>query len=263
MTILGKILGAVFGSLVAGPLGFILGIVVGHFFDKGLALNDMNSPQVALAKKIFFKTTFMMMGHIAKADGRVTEREIQAARNAMAKLQLSATQKQLAIQFFNEGKSAQFDARSALNTFVEHCGRHPQLVQLFVEAQLQAAFADGLDSHKRALLEQLCDRLNVPRFLLDQMSAFHNYQSHSHSHSQSWAPKQAQQDELTNAYALLGVSNKDTTPHIKKAYRQLMSQHHPDKLVSKGLPDEMIRMATEKTQRIQKAYEMICKERGV
>jgi len=61
----------------------------------------------------------------------------------------------------------------------------------------------------------------------------------------------------------LGVSNKDTTPHIKKAYRQLMSQHHPDKLVSKGLPDEMIRMATEKTQRIQKAYEMICKERGV
>ncbi len=67
---------------------------------------------------------------------------------------------------------------------------------------------------------------------------------------------------INEAYDLLGVKASDSDTEIKKAYRRLMSQHHPDKLVSKGLPEEMIKLATEKTQQIKKAYEQIKRERA-
>ena len=67
---------------------------------------------------------------------------------------------------------------------------------------------------------------------------------------------------LADAFQVLGVQSSDDKSSVKRAYRRLMSQHHPDKLVSKGLPDEMIRLATDKTQHIQKAYERIKESKG-
>ncbi|MFI4937815.1 MAG: co-chaperone DjlA [Candidatus Berkiellales bacterium] len=257
--IYGKIAGAILGGLIAGPMGFMLGIIVGHLFDKGLALNErLLVPDVALARKVFFKTTFMIMGYIAKADGRVSEREIQMARSVMEQLHLTPDQKMSAIQYFNQGKSPQFNWGETMDVFVKFCGYHPQLIQMFVEIQLKAAFVDGLENHyKRHVLEMVCDKLNVPLSVLSQM------ESQYRAERVFREPQRTPQDELSSAYALLGISDKVSDQQVKKAYRQLMSQHHPDKLVSKGLPEEMIRMATEKTQKIQKSYEVICKARGI
>ena len=66
---------------------------------------------------------------------------------------------------------------------------------------------------------------------------------------------------LKDAYRLLGVSDGASDAELKKAYRRLMSQHHPDKLVAKGLPEQMVKDATEKTQQIKAAYELIRKSR--
>ena len=68
---------------------------------------------------------------------------------------------------------------------------------------------------------------------------------------------------IKDAYKVLGVQNDASDAEVKKAYRRLMSQHHPDKLVSKGLPDEMIRIATDRTHEIRKAYENIRSNRGL
>jgi DnaJ like chaperone protein len=262
MYIFGKIFGAVFGALIYGPIGFIIGIGVGHLFDKGLELNmQAQGPDITLAKKVFFKTTFTVMGYIAKVDGRVSEKEIQVAREAMAHLQLSPEQKMSAIQYFNFGKSPQFNFSQAMDNFSKNCGHHPQLVQLFVEMQIQAALVDGIQNRlKRQVLEMLCDKLNLPRSLLSQMES-HYY--HEQPQSRRYTPPPAPIDELADAYKFLGVTASATNQQIKKAYRQLMSQNHPDKLVSKGLPNEMIKLATEKTQRIQKAYELINQSRGI
>ena len=67
----------------------------------------------------------------------------------------------------------------------------------------------------------------------------------------------AAETSLQDAYHLLGVGDTVSDSELKKIYRRLMSQHHPDKLVSKGLPEQMIRDATEKTQQIKAAYELI------
>ena len=57
------------------------------------------------------------------------------------------------------------------------------------------------------------------------------------------------------------MSKNASDADVKKAYRRLMNQHHPDKLVSKGLPEEMMKLANEKTQQIKEAYERIKKSR--
>ena len=57
------------------------------------------------------------------------------------------------------------------------------------------------------------------------------------------------------------MDESENDADLKKAYRRLMSQHHPDKLVAKGLPEQLIKDATEKTQQIKAAYELIRKSR--
>lgn len=261
MAIFGKIFGGIFGGLIYGPLGLIVGVGVGHLFDKGIELNaKLNDPDISLSKKVFFKSTFMIMGYIAKLDGRVSEEEIIVAREAMEHLQLTSEQKANAIEYFNLGKSPHFNFENTTDNFVKSCGHYPQLVQLFVEIQVRCALVDGDRlAQKRRVLERLCEKLKISAHTLNQMESQHGYYHYTPPPQE---PIRSPQDELTSAYELLGVSPSASFNEVKKAYRQLMSQHHPDKLVAKGLPQEMIKMATEKTQRIQKAFELIAKARG-
>ena len=135
-------------------------------------------------------------------------------------------------------------------------------MQMFIEIQLQAAFVDGLQNrNKRYALERLCDKLHIPHAVLSRIeSQFYAQQSFNEEKPRY---QYSAQDELKAAYNLLGINAQATDQQVKKAYRQLMSQNHPDKLVAKGLPEEMIKLATEKTQKIQKAYELVCQARGI
>ena len=80
--------------------------------------------------------------------------------------------------------------------------------------------------------------------------------------SQTKKPDQSMGLSLSEAYQLLGIDKNADKNATKRAYRKLMSQHHPDKLVAKGLPPEMIKIATEKTQSIKAAYELVKDRRG-
>ncbi|KZZ15482.1 hypothetical protein A3751_17250 [Oleiphilus sp. HI0080] len=69
--------------------------------------------------------------------------------------------------------------------------------------------------------------------------------------------------QLEEAYDVLGLEKECSDQELKRAYRRLMSQHHPDKLVAKGLPEEMMKLATEKTQQIKEAYELVKRNRNI
>ena len=77
------------------------------------------------------------------------------------------------------------------------------------------------------------------------------------AYQQGRGSKTPPQSTLKAAYQVLGVAETASDAEVKKAYRRLMNQHHPDKLVAKGLPEEMMKLATEKTQEIKNAYEQI------
>lgn len=252
----GKIAGGAFGFMLGGPLGAALGAVLGHQFDKGVGgtarftLNDQERVQAA-----FFAATFSVMGHIAKVDGRVSASEIALAEQVIRQMHLNAEQRRAAIELFNQGKSEKFSLDEALAQLREVSHRNRNLLRIFLEIQIQAALADGVvdDAEHRTLLH-IADRLGFHpeqiRRLLDMLLA-----------GGAQAPG-AGGPTLEDAYRTLGVDRDASDEDVKKAYRRLMNQHHPDKLVAKGLPEEMIELATEKTQKIQGAYERIKETRA-
>jgi DnaJ like chaperone protein len=257
------VVGGAFGFLLGGPLGAILGASVGHQFGKGLdgietgeRLNPGDQHRVQMA---FFTATFSVMGHIAKADGHVSPEEISLANRVMNEMALTSDMRATAINLFQQGKQADFPLGDVLAQFYKECHRRTDLIRMFLEIQLQAAFADGTlaDSEEKLLLH-ICSQLRISRFDYERLKIQFQAQQRFQGRS-SYSPRTPQKTSLQDAYGVLGLTPSASKAEVKKAYRRLMSQNHPDKLVAKGLPEEMMRLAKEKTQKISKAYESIQK----
>lgn len=254
----GKVVGGAFGFMLGGPIGALLGAVLGHNFDRGMtsdagpAAGDSERIQAA-----FFTTTFAVMGHVAKADGRVSREEIELAENVMAQMQLQPEQRKVAMRLFNEGKRSDFPLDEVLYQFRKECHRRTSLINMFLEILIATAMADGrLDEAERGVMLSVCQFLGIPRPYFDQLLSMVSAQQHF-SGSSAGSYTSASAPQLDDAYQVLGVDTSAPDEEVKRAYRRLMNQHHPDKLVAKGLPEEMMKIATEKTQEIKAAYEMI------
>ncbi len=258
----GKFLGGAVGLSFGGPLGLLIGGILGHkFVDKPIQRGLGQGVDNELTQAAFFSATFSIMGHIAKADGRVSENEIAMARQIMDHMKLQGEQKQAAIDLFNQGKSSGFDLEGVLSQFKQVAGRRTTLLQMFLEIQLHAAYADGkMDTSERDIIFKIARYLGFSSQHVEQLSALVRSSlgmgRNRYNFGQGEAYK-SDKDLLKEAYEMLGANTAMSDAKVKKTYRRLMNQHHPDKLVSKGLPEEMIQIATEKTQQIKAAYELI------
>lgn len=257
----GKILGAGFGFMFGGPFGAILGALLGHNFDRGVGKSQYSFSNPEAVQDKFFKSLFQVMGHIAKADGHVTEQEIQMARVIMSQMHLNEQRKAEAIEYFNRGKQPEFDLDHTLREFKTTCQGHRNLMQMFLEIQIAAAFADGgMKTAEKNILDNISRVLGFNQLHLSLLiNSFQAQQRFHQSGQQAYNPK----DRLADAYSVLGITAATNDKDTKKAYRKLMSQHHPDKLVAKGLPEDMMTVAKEKSQEIQAAWEIVRKERGL
>jgi DnaJ like chaperone protein len=266
----GKVVGGALGFVVGGPLGALLGAVLGHNLDRGMASlgggEDLEPGERERVQTAFFTAAFTVMGHMAKADGRVSQREIAVAEALMAQMDLSPDKRRAAIGLFNQGKAPGFRLNEVLDQFRRECHRRRTLIQMFLEIQIQAAYADGPPSeNERGLLLHICDRLGIPEFLfrrLEQLVRLQHQFAEEDAGGGGRHAAPARGPTLAEAYAVLGVDEKATDAEVKRAYRRLLSQHHPDKLVSKGLPEEMMKLATQKTHEIRQAYELVSRARA-
>jgi DnaJ like chaperone protein len=274
----GKLFGAACGFALGDYIGAILGLIVGHQLDRGLQeaaarsghvgghggtySYDYNQDYLEQAQATFFTTVFSVMGHLAKSDGHVSEAEIRVAEDLMAEMQLDSSQRRIAIDLFQQGKQADFPLHETLAQFRSHCGRDRNLMQMFIEILLHSAYADGHLAHREhQLFVKICSQLGFSYNEFEILESMVRAQRAFHGGGRQHEPVRPQKDLLKESYALLGISNSATDEEVKKAYRRQMNQHHPDKLVAKGLPEEMINLATEKTQEIKAAYDTICKAR--
>lgn len=264
--IFGKLIGGLLGLFSGGFLGLIIGLIVGHFFDRGLGQAmgfDMGAERRRL-QQLFFETTFAVMGHIAKADGRVSEDEIASAGSLMDRLGFTGEQRRQAIDYFKNGTAADFQLEPAIARFVKEGGRRQNMPAILLEFLITIALADGvLDAAEKDILTRTAGYLGINpaqfEHLLDMLSA----QQHFGGGYQGGGSQPPPAHALADAYRALGVAESDDDKTIKRAYRKLMSEHHPDKLIARGVPEEMLKMATEKSQEIQGAYELIKKTRGL
>jgi DnaJ like chaperone protein len=271
----GKLIGGVLGYLVLGWLGALIGIFVGHAFDRGLASVagfTAGGASVELQRQ-FFEAVFTVMGRLAKVDGLISEAEIKQAEAIISQLGLSEEHRREAIELFQRGAKADFIIEETLLPFKKGCQQHPRLIELFLSFLLVMAHADGqLHETEIELLKQIANTLGLSpqQFALwlnmaTAQSQFHGgrHQSNDrHRGSQQSAGSPSRADALADAYKALGVTSAASDAEIKKAYRKLMSQYHPDKLIAQGVPEDMIRLGTEKAQEIQAAYDLVVKSRA-
>ena len=259
----GKIIGGLIGFFVGGLVTALLGVFVGHQFDKGLGglLNPVSAEQRQRIQDAFFKTLFATLGHLAKSDGRISKVEIAQAEALMTNMGLTADHRREAIELFKAGAKPDFSIDRTMTDFIATCGRYNNLKQSLLNYLISLAMADGeLHPAEQAVLKKVAKHLGFSSALFEKFIEMVKAQSRFKG-AGGRAQDRVTQSELESAYKALGVEEANTDAQIKRAYRKLISENHPDKLIGRGMPEDMVKLATERTQEIQTAYDCIVASR--
>ena len=260
----GKIIGTLAGLATLKPGFALVGLFLGHQFDRGFANRYRNferdgTPPTRLPDA-YLRPLFQSMGHLAKSDGRVSEEEIRAARAVMHRLGLGPAKVRNAINWFDEGKQPGFSLAQTVRNMRRDAARRAELRMLFVRLLLEVVLAkDRLGRQERALVWTVCTELDVGRVDLAQLEAMIRAQR-GFRHSPAG---DADSRRLRQAYATLRVDEAATNDEIKKAYRRLMNQHHPDKIAAMKPGEEALANAQQRTREIRGAYEMLKARRSI
>ena len=247
----GAVVGGTLGFIVGGPIGAVLGGALGGTLGGGTRRGgdaDAGGRRERVQAS-FFGATFSVMGCIAKADGRVTAEEIQLAEAVMGRLELNAAQREAARELFNAGKAPDFPLDDVVAQLRRECRGGSHLLGMFLEIQFEAALAHGgMHPEERRRLWRVAQGLGIQAA---------DFEAIERMLGATAAPLEAAGPSLEEAFATLGIPPDATEGQAKQAYRRMMNRHHPDKLAAKGLPEEMMRAATERTQHIKAAWERV------
>lgn len=248
---------ALLGFWIAGIRGLLIGALIG--FGLSRMARASARPGLSTVQSQFLDATFSVMGALCKADGVVTRDEIQVTEQLFARLHLSPEQKDAAKAAFTRGKAPDFDLEGEVDRFVESARDGVGMFQLFLQVQLSAVAADGqVHPAEHAMLVRIARRLGLSELDLARLEALLRAAAGGAAAASGPPPKQ----RLDDAYAALGVTPEASESDIKRAYRKLISENHPDKLAAKGLPDSMRQLAEERARELNVAYDLIRRARG-
>ena len=250
MSWLGKMVGGTIGFALAGPLGAIAGAAFGHAFDT-TAENNLSEKRPTLSngettQLTFFVAAFSMLAKLVKADGHIEKVEIDTIERFMVEdLNLDPESRGYARNIFQTALHSHETFEQFAAQFYQQFQYKPQFLELLIDILLRVAVADG------GLNE------NEERIIYSAVRIF----NFSEAKYQTFRSKYV--SDVEKYYAVLGCSSKDSDDRIKQQYRKLAQDYHPDKIVSKGLPEEFVKFATDKFREIQHAYDTIKQERRI
>ena len=252
------VIGALLGALFGGFAGLLIGAALGYAAGAILRQSVVGGLQVVQSQLI--DSTFSIMGALCKADSVVTREEINAVEQIFTMLRLQDDQRRQARAAFSLGKQPEFDLDAAVDQFARISRRRAPLIQLFLQLQVMAVAADGkVDPAEHQMLVRIARRLGLSEHDVAQLEAL----LRAGTAGPSSRGKPPTRDRLADAYAALGVSPDASQAEVKRAYRKLISQNHPDKLAARGLPESMRAVAEERSREINAAYDLIKSARGM
>jgi DnaJ like chaperone protein len=240
------LIGGLIGYALARWPGALIGALIAWYMTRNTRVSVFGA--ASRIQSQFLDSTFAVMGAICKADGRVSEHEIRVAEMLFDRLHLRGETREMAKRAFNRGKADGFDLDAEVRTFAQATRGQRVLHQMFLQIQLSAIAADG-EAHpaERAMLMRVARGLGLSEAEVAQLEAL----------LRGGGTRAPSANQIDDAYRVLGVPSSAPDSELKKAYRRLMSQNHPDKLAAKGLPESMREIAEQKTREITAAYELI------
>ncbi len=247
---LGKVTFGAIGFALAGPLGAIAGAALGHGIDTQEESRLLEERQYLSkdeeAQLTFFVAAFSMLAKLAKADGRVCEMEVNTVERFMTEdLQLNKESREVAINIFREAINSEDIFENFARQFYEQFASQYGLIEIMLDVLIRVSLADGDLSTKEE--ELILEAVKIFRIRTeDYLKIKSKYISRSDSY-----------------HAVLGCDRSDPDDFVKKQYRKLVVEYHPDKIASKGMPEEFEKFAEAKFREIQEAYEIVCRERGI
>jgi DnaJ like chaperone protein len=262
----GKVIGALAGFATGRPWLAIIGLLLGHQFDRGFADRftkygpDLSADRLEQLPESFIRPLFLSMGCLAKADGRVTEEEIRMARTLMHRLGLGPAKIRKAIDWFEQGKEPGFQLVSTLRELRARGARRAETRGLFVRLLMEVALSKPtLQQQERALLWTICTELEIGRVEFAQLEAMLRAQRGFRKSAAGYEDSK----RVKEAYDALGVERSSTNDDIKKAYRRLMNKNHPDKIASANPSEAEVAEAERRTREVRSAYEMLKVRRSI
>lgn len=263
MGVIGKIIGGAIGFAMGGPLGAVAGAAFGHVFDKSKMLDERAAGHDRLsyseeAQLTFFVAAFSMLAKLARADGQITDDELNSVSQFMHHdLNLDAQSRTVAMNTFNAALDSPVAFQDFAGQFYNQFYDQPRLLELMIDILFRVAAADGtISSNEEALIAAAA---RIFGFSDQQYRMFSSrYKSRQRPDYRSTPAS-----EVNPSYAVLGCNPSDSDEQVKKRYRELVHDYHPDKIASKGLPEEFTKFANNKFREIQAAYEAIKRDRGI
>lgn len=246
---IGKLLGGALGFAMGGPLGAILGAAVGHGFDwstRNMRLEYSGRIRpVERAQLTFFVATFSMLSKLSEADGYVSPEEMKVIDAFMRDdLGIDSESKEAAVRIFSTARSSPQSFEDFALQFYSEFHERPQLLLMLIDILVRVAVADGsLSPRKEQMIRSAVSIFAIPEAQFAAILARHSL-------------------KIDRYYRVLGSAREDSDGEIKRRYRRLVNEYHPDKIASKGLPEEFSRYASEKFREIQDAYDHVRSERG-
>ena len=254
----GKVIGGLLGLGFGGPLGAAVGVVVGHVYDtrpEGGAGLWWSSGDLAASveQSVFMMGVIVLGAKMAKADGRVTRAEIEAFKQVF---QITPAQEAVVGRLFDR-------ARQSADGFEPHAIRlaqafrnNPTVLEEILGGLFIIAAADhaGLSTVEMTFLKRVAFIFGFggEDFVLIAARAGIRFSS-----------PEKQRNPLAESFSILGIPEVSNVDEIKVAYRALIREHHPDRLMAQGMPPECVATATEKMKRINAAYDAVCKAKGI
>lgn len=240
MSWLGKILGGGLGLMMGGPIGAVLGAVIGHHtLDKG---GGIHFSPLESRQSMYFTAVFSMLGKLAKADGRVSQYEIDTIERVMREnFRLTPEARKFAIRIFNAAKESTNSFEDYARQLRQVFGHSPEVLASVVELLMIVAYADGgLHPEEERMIRSAVDIFDVHNQYQQIKSRF------------GGVP-----DDIGRYYEILGCKRGDSMEVVKRKYRKLAMEYHPDRIQAKGMSPEFAAAAEKKFKEIQNARDMV------
>ncbi len=243
----GKLTLGSLGLFMGGPLGAIAGGALGHIlFDKEDSFSSKALPfgHAEQAQAAYFISLFSILGKLAKADGVVSREEINIVNHFLSTLRLPEQQKQFAKNIFNEAKNSPYSIDDFAAQLYQVNQAQPTILLSFMDLLFKVAAADGkLHEDEEAALSRIKNIFRISDSQFADLKSVYFKQNDMH-------------------YRTLNCTTQSTDEEVKSSYKKLVKEYHPDMIISKGLPEEFVDVATKKFQEIQEAFTKVRQERG-